>query len=381
VNEELQEAITDLGSSMKDFRARMETRQAELEARVNRMNLGTAGAGKLGSSPEPQDRGFFLQAERIASAAPAYRLGELVRAAVTGKATTEVRNVLLEGGSVGGGYLVPESTVSVVIDAMRDALVCQKAGCKFVTMTEPGLAYPRVDTPPTATWTGENSAATEASMAFGRVDLRARKLVALIRASRELIDDAPAFPTLIDQLFSQALASGFDSAALIGSGKGETPLGIANTPGIGVKDLSAALTLDDILEAYYSLLGENVPEDSVSCVMNSLVAKKMGLLKSDATTDKYLLSEAPPKEFERIKFFVTNAIPTASNKSTIIMGDFSRLVLGVRLDGILEISPAAVIAGESTFERSQIAIRGTLRGDVAVEDPHAFGIITSVPTN
>jgi HK97 family phage major capsid protein len=203
----------------------------------------------------------------------------------------------------------------------------------------------------------------------------------MIRASMELAADAPYFAAMVEDQLTKATALAFDYAGLCGSGVGENPLGIAGTPGIGTADVNGAITVDLLLDAYYSLLAANVPEDGITCVMNTGVAKNLAKLKYTefaGATNAYLAGITWPEALKKVRFLVSNQIPSAASKSTIIMGDFSQLFMGVRLGGTLNVSNSAVVDGESTFERSQLGISHVQRGDFIVASPASFFSLTRV---
>jgi HK97 family phage major capsid protein len=248
-------------------------------------------------------------------------------------------------------------------------------------MDSQSLAFPRVDTAASASWVAENAAAPESTITLGSASLRARKVISMIRSSMELATDAPNFAAMVEDQLVKATALAFDYAGLCGSGVGENPMGIEKTPGIGTADVNGAITVDLLLDAYYALLAANVPEDAITCVMNTGVAKNLSKLKYTevgGATNAYLAGITWPEALKKVKFLVSNQIPSVSSKATVLMGDFSQLYMGVRLGGQLNVSNSAVVGGESTFERSQLGISYLQRGDFIVASPSSFYSLTRV---
>jgi HK97 family phage major capsid protein len=82
----------------------------------------------------------------------------------------------------------------------------------------------------TGYWTEEGATLTESQPRFGRVELKANKLVLYCEVPNELLQDArPSMEAFINDVFPEAIAWFEDVAFFVGGGVGE-PLGFLNAP-------------------------------------------------------------------------------------------------------------------------------------------------------
>jgi HK97 family phage major capsid protein len=125
-----------------------------------------------------------------------------------------------------------------------------------------GLGAPSLDADPAdPTWTSELGIGTEdATMAFGKRELKPHPLAKSIKVSRKLLMKVPSVESLINDRMSYKFATVHENAYINGSGAGQ-PLGVftANAQGISVsRDVSAGNTateirFDGLTECKYSL--------------------------------------------------------------------------------------------------------------------------------
>ncbi len=69
---------------------------------------------------------------------------------------------------------------------------------------------------------------------------------------------------------------------------------------------------------------------------------------------------------------------TSTDASEAYVGDFTKLLIGVRTELALEISREAADGTGSAFGNLQVWVRCYMRADVAVMRPTAFGVVTGV---
>lgn len=296
-------------------------------------------------------------------------LGDLMRAMVTGTDSAEIRNVLAEGTDSAGGYTVPTILVEKFIDRMRAASVCVTAGAKTILLDTQATSIARLETDPAPAWRAENAAIAESDPTFGTVALTARSLAVMVKISRELLEDSINVGEILTNSLANALALELDRVALLGSGTAPEPRGIFNTSGILSQSQGtngAALTgFGPLVTAWGALAAEN-------CAPNAMVMapRTRTTLGGLLATDNQPLN-APPI-IAGIPMMVTSQMPitqtqgSATNASSIILGDFTRLLIGVRTGLRIE------LLKERYAENLQYAFVAHLRADIAVEQPKAF---------
>lgn len=150
-----------------------------------------------------------------------------------------LRNDLSSVKPSDGGFLIPEVLRAELLRvALERAIVRSRA--RVIPMDSLTVPFPTVDSTSNVSsvyggvvgyWTEEGATLTESQPRFGRIELRANKLVLYTEVPNELIRDAqPSMEAFIGDIFPEAIAWFEDVAFFIGGGVGE-PLGFINAPG------------------------------------------------------------------------------------------------------------------------------------------------------
>lgn len=162
-----------------------------------------------------------------------------------------------------GGFLIPEILRSELMSvALETSVVRPRA--QVIPMDSLRVPIPAVDSTTNATsvfggmvayWTEEGAALTASQGAFGRVVLDAKKLTGYAEVPNELVADAPAFMSFLDQNFPRLLAWYEDVAFSSGTGVGE-PLGYRRGSAVvGVNPaVTDAIAWADIASMYSRML-------------------------------------------------------------------------------------------------------------------------------
>ncbi|MDZ4784242.1 MAG: phage major capsid protein [Planctomycetia bacterium] len=299
-------------------------------------------------------------------------LGRMLKGSITGdwRGADAERRAMGEGSNNLGGYLVPDALWSQVLDAARAKSAYVQAGAITVPMETETLAMPRIDADPTFAFKGENDAFSESTVGFGLVNLVSRTFGTIVKVSEELLMDAPMAADAIEQSLIRGLATALDSAALIGLSPGMSGL-IQNSTIVTAQTGSVgAIDWLDLHTAAVAVRSNN--HEPTAYVCDPVIAGDLDAIVSGDGTTSARLWLGPPPSIAGISRFTTTTMPTSS----IIMGDFSFAVLGVRMQPRIEISRVA----DDAFERFQAAIRIVWRGDTAVLRPSAFHLLAGITT-
>lgn len=137
-----------------------------------------------------------------------------------------------------GGFLIPEVLRAELLRVSLESSIV-RARARVIPMDSLTVPFPMVDSTSnvssvyggvTGFWTEEGATLTESQPRFGRVELKANKLVLYCEVPNELIRDAqPSMAAFINDIFPEALAWFEDVAFFIGGGVGE-PWGFLNAP-------------------------------------------------------------------------------------------------------------------------------------------------------
>ena len=279
--------------------------------------------------------------------------GGLIRAAITGKGDEAERRAMSVGAAVGGGFMLTSQMSARVIDLARKQSRIFQAGADIVVMESSELKMAKVATDPTATWVAENAAITSSEVTVGQITFRARKLGALVKISKELVDDAPNARAMVEQQLAKVLALEIDRVALLGDGDGEEPRGLFNHSDVQELSSVGSPTYDDFLDAIQ--LVEDVDGVPNGYMYSPDTRNTLG--KSKAGDGNYL--SLPPLLIS-MPAFVTRQLAT----SQAVLGDFTQVMVGVRRQIRVDITDQASDGTESAFDRDQVWIKATWRGDV-----------------
>lgn len=310
-------------------------------------------------------------------------MSKFVRAIVLGDWSgipIEARAMAVGTGSA-GGFAVPDTLSSRVIDKARTQARVVAAGARTIPMESSTLKLARVSSDPSAAWKLESAVATASDMVLEQVTLTARTLMGYLKSSVELLEDSEEIEDTIENALAAALALELDRAALRGSGTPPEPRGIRNTTGVTIQSQGvngAAFTnYNPISTAIQSVRAANGEPNAV--IYSPRTAGTLDRL-ADSTGQPL----RPPPSVEGIRQLVTAQLPenlvqgTATNASEAYVGEWSDLLIGVRRTLVIEASREASDATDSAFRQLQVHIRAWLRADFAVAQPSHFTVITGI---
>lgn len=346
-------------------------------------HLGSLSAGdKTWSDREGSAVQVFGKGDRLASASMStgadarFGFGQYVSAMVAGTNVPAVRNALSEGTDSAGGYSVPDHLLRQFVDAMRAKTVVVQAGAGTILLNTDKTVIARVESDPQAGWRLELGAVATSDPTFGAVTFQSRSLACLVKISRELLDDSVNIDQMLLQAFAGAMAVEVDRVCLFGSGVAPEPRGVFNTANVSVVSLGtngAAITNHaPLLDALYELEAANAGTPS-AMVMSPRTSRVLNGLTD--TTGQPLNA---PRAVADVPRLVSTIVPTnqtqgtASNASSIVVGDFSKLILGVRSDLRIE------VLRERFAETLEYAFLAHLRMDVGVLQPKGFCVVKGI---
>jgi HK97 family phage major capsid protein len=207
-----------------------------------------------------------------------------------------------------------------------------------------------------------------------RVTFTARTLPVLLKLSVELSEDSANIDQMIERELAGQLASALDRAALLGSGTPPEPKGLVNQAGVDVSELGAAWDYDSLIDMAAAVASKNHTPNAR--IYNSSAAAALAKLRS-VPTGEYLRQ---PAYLDPVVPHITNMIGfdgASPDSTTVFVGDFTQLLIGIRSSFTLEVSR---VAGDA-FSTLQTWVRAYLRADVQVAHPEAFVVRTNVSTH
>ncbi|WP_020402116.1 phage major capsid protein [Gracilimonas tropica] len=271
--------------------------------------------------------------------------------------------------------LVPTPLSASVIDLARNKSRIFQAGAKMVPMSSKTLDMARVTSDVDSEWKAEGSAWSQSDVTLDKVTLTAKTLIAGTRLTVELSEDAPNASEVIQNSIAEKLALELDRVGLVGSGSGQEPEGLflnSNVNEVSLGTDGAVLTnYVPFSEAYQKVLEANgVPRSAI------FAPRTWGELDRLVDNDNNPLRA--PQSWQDLQKLVTNQVPidqtqgTSTDASSVFIGDYSQMLVGMRTQLRLEVSRVASDANDSAWENLEIWIRGYLRADIQFAHPNHF---------
>ena len=298
-------------------------------------------------------------------------LGRYLRAMAVGGQTEAERRALAEGSDSSGGYTVPTTLSARLIDALRAQSVVTRAGAQMVPLSTDTHSIAAVATDPVPAWRVENEAVTESDPTFRNVPFAPKSLAVMTKVSQELLEDSLNLENALPQIMAAAMAVEMDRVCLLGSGTDPEPKGIANTSGIGTTAHDATLDgYTPMLTARTGILSANA--GPVSAVI--MHPRDEGTLT--ALTDSTGQPLDMPRALTEVPMLTTTSIPTdggtGSDESTIFVGNFAHLLIGMRSQ------IRVFVSRDLHADHLQYTYIAHMRMDVALAHAAGFHTITGV---
>jgi len=286
--------------------------------------------------------------------------------------TPDVMNALSEGTDGDGGYLVPDTFESTLVDGLNDTVIIRKLAHVFKTASG-AHKIPVVSAHGSASWTDENAAIAETSQKFAEKSIGAHKLTALIKVSEELLyDSAFNLESYFAREFARQIANAEEDAFVAGSGT-DRPYGIFDaTEGgeVGVTTASTAITADELIDLYHSL--RTPYRKNAVWLLNDATIQAVRKLKDE--NKQYLwqpsLQVGLPDTLLGRPVYSSNSIPGISaGAKAVAFGDLSYYWIGDR-EGITFRRLNELYAGNG-----QVGFLATKRLDARLVLPEAVKIL------
>jgi len=247
-----------------------------------------------------------------------------------------------------GGFLIPEILRAELLRvALEKAVVRSRA--RVIPMDSLTVPFPTVDSTSnvssvfggvTGFWTEEGATLTESQPRFGRIELRAQKLVLYTEIPNELMQDAqPSLAAFIGDIFPEAIAWFEDVAFFIGGGVGE-PLGFLNAPATVATDRVGSSTdtvvWADIVGMYARMLPQSL-DRAVWVVSPDVLPQLLVMTVASGTSAVWIGggnfptgSVAPPMSMLGLPLIVSEKARALGTQGDINLVDFGFYLIGDR---------------------------------------------------
>lgn len=279
-----------------------------------------------------------------------------------------------------GGAFVPNQLMVPVIELLRNRMVLDRVGVRTMAGLQGNVIIPRQEAAATAYTVSEIGLLTASQQILGQIAMAPKRVGATQVYSKQFLmqstPDAEAF--MRDDLF-KVIALKWDALGLNGQGAGSEPLGVLNTPGIGVVALgSATPTYKQIVAFETAIRAANVTDPihylTTPTVKGSLKTTAAALTGATIISGPLNSIWQPgvdgDGEMNGYPALASNQIPN----NLIIAGSWTHLIhaLWGGMDVVVDLYTKAANA--------EIALTINTWGDFAVRHPQAF-VVSDGPGN
>ncbi|MBA7562608.1 phage major capsid protein [Candidatus Atribacteria bacterium 1244-E10-H5-B2] len=313
--------------------------------------------------------------ERLYTGEEDFSIGKIVRAKILGDFTdlnSYETKAAGEGVGALGGWLVPETISSRLVDLARNKSCVMQAGATTMPMPTPEMRLVKLVSDPTAHFRAEHAAITVSDWQLEPLNLKAMTCGCLVKSSIELLEDAKNASSMLEASMSAAIALEMDRVALYGSGTNE-PSGLdvltdVETINKGTNGATVT-TYDDFSNAVEDIYDNNGVPNAV--IMAPRTYFTIDRLKQGTTNDPLV----GPESYQNLKKFVTNQVGitdtqgTSSAASKAFVGDYKQILYAIRKSIGIEIAKSGAT---DTFAKCEVQIRLRTRFDIAVLRPNHF---------
>ena len=281
------------------------------------------------------------------------------------------QTVTADSGVYGGNTVATD--VLAPIDFLRPKPVVESLGAVFLTGLQGNVQFPKNNGGVTATWEGEVDEVTNTKTAWGKIEMKPRRLaVSVLVSLQNLMQSSFDMELYTMNEIRKAIENEIDKDALYAilddSG--------VNTVAIGTN--GGPLTFAKAVAMETEVYVDNANGARMNYVSNSKVRGKAKTTVLESGQATYLLQN---NEINGYPFSNSNHIPSDLVKGTsgsvcsaLIFGDFSKLVVGQW--GFMDIS----VDDKSRKKEGYIEITANVYLDTAALEPKAFSVCKDITT-
>ena len=291
------------------------------------------------------------------------------------------RKTMTAGTPADGGFTVPLAFSGEYIDALVANTLIDKLNIRRVPLIHGNLSIPRMDDTSAVAWLGETSNINVTQPKFGEVNMRAKKLGALLPVSNTLLRESGVnLEGWVAEDLMRKTKIALDDAMLNGSGSQYQPLGLANNSGIQTTgSTSTALSLTTPNDMVALLQQENVRLENVHWLLNpigeSWIRNKAFSSGPFAWSDEM----ARTGKLRGFDFHSSSTVKydgTGTPYAEFWLGDFAEMMFGISKDITVEMSREGTFTSGgqtvSAFQQDLTLIRLITECDFACRQPKAF---------
>ncbi len=270
------------------------------------------------------------------------------------------------------------TTLGGFIDALRPMLVCAQAGATIMSGLTSNVGLPRHKAASTATWKSENAELDEKTQEIEQLLLTPKRIGAWTKLSKQLVvQSSPDVETFVRRDLMEAIAVGFDYAAINGTGTSDQPRGILATTGIGAVaggTNGLAPTFAHLTALVAAVANANALAGRPGFVFSTKVESKLRSTAKISGTDSRMVLEEIQTTLAGQPWYSSNNAPDNLVKgssgavcSALIFGNWQDLVLASFGGGVDVVVDPYTLA---TTGQTRVVVNSL--ADVGIRRPASF---------
>lgn len=274
--------------------------------------------------------------------------------------------------SVGGGgaSLFPEThRGDLFVDILRPELIVGRLGATMIPDLIGDVDIPKLTDDGSTYWvTGDGEAITPSDHTFGDVELSPKTIGSINEYTRKTLtlgQQNPAVEALVRQAVIAKIAVGVDAAALVGSGTGSEPTGIANTVGIGNVAMGATPTWAGTLNVIDAVATDNALRGSLGWAVPTTTVTTLRATPRVSGEAVFIMES--PTELAGYPALQSNNF---TGTPDAIFGNFADLLIGMWGGVEFTANPYA----DSVYSKGSVLFRGMQTIDITVRHAESFAI-------
>lgn len=314
------------------------------------------------------------------------KLSNIIRGHVTGdwsrasQERDEMRDIMSGQSGEFGGIVIPNALSMEIIDLARNQSRVVQAGARSFDMDTRSVTIPRLKKDAAASFRGEGEEIPKSQLEFGEQSMKANVLAGIVEVSIEALEDSPIIEETIKNSLASSLALGMDYNALFGDGIGK-PLGVFSFPNVQYVDLTGdGQKISSVVYTPFSKAVTKIRDVNGDPTVAIFSARTDGAI--DLLEDGDFNPRIPPQSYQDLRKLVTNQVPndltfgTSENASCAIIGDFKKLLFGMRTGVTIEMNRLG--GDDRNFSKMIVQIRAYMRFDTTLLKPDHFCVVRGI---
>ncbi|MEL6834513.1 MAG: phage major capsid protein [Bacteroidota bacterium] len=295
---------------------------------------------------------------------------------------SEARDMTV-GSAADGGYTVA-TDLGDLIPLLEPRLMAREMGATILSGLVGDLDLPRNTSDSSASWEGEINEVSESNPGFDKISLSPKRLAALTLISKKvMVQSSLSVENFVRRRMNFAVRRSVDLACYNGSGTGNEPTGILNTPGIGdvVGGTNGAIpNWNNIVGLETEVAVDDADIGRLGYVLTPGMRGVLKTQKLDAGSGRFIWP-VNGKELNGYRTGVTTQVPSnlvkgsSSDCHAIIFGNWEDLIIAQWAGIDLTVDPFKYA------EKGQVRLVVNSFWDLAVRHAQSFAAMKDAKTS